>query len=85
MLSDHFHSIWHKKCYLWEHYKATHSEGGGEYKVSNICDGVIEVEMVPTHLETTDKAVDRAGTMLVSILLPPLGGKKSKEHIGSHQ
>ena len=49
--------------------------------MSNICDGVIEVEMVPTHLETTDKAVDRTGTMLVSILLPPLGGGRKARSI----
>lgn len=32
------------------------SEGGSEHKVSNMCDRDIEMEMVPTHLENTDKA-----------------------------
>lgn len=65
--------MWCKSCRLLEHYKATHSEGGGEYKVSNTCDGVIEVGMVQMHLETTDEAVDRTGIVLVLILLSPLG------------
>lgn len=53
--------------------------------MSNICNAVTEVDMVPTHMETTDKAVDRTRIMLVVILLLLLWGKKSEKRIGSHQ
>lgn len=70
LLSDHCHRSRDKEGCLWEHYRATQSEGESENSVSNVCDGDIEMEGVPNIWRTQIRlCVDRTGTMLVLILL----------------